>query len=228
MISCAVTSVRRSYRAGLCALPLAACLGLLLGVVLAACGPLAADEPKREDFELINPLLGPELSQWLVGPIAWIAEPKEIEAYLQLTSDGAAESFVEEFWDQRDPYPRRPDNPARELYQERLEEAESLYAEAGMPGWKTDRGRVFVVYGEPEEVDYEVAPDPEDPLIEVWIYEKKAEEGLDGERPERRYRFIKRGEVTEFYERLDNLERRRRRFDRPPGSRRPPTRPPGW
>lgn len=189
---------------------------------------LAADRPEREDFELINPLLGPELSQWLVGPVAWIAEEEEIEAYLRLTSDEAAEAFIEDFWERRDPYPLRPDNPARELFQERRQEAGSLYAEAGTPGWKTDRGRVYVVYGEPEEVDYEVAQDPEDPLIEVWIYGKKAEKGLDGERPDRRYRFIKRGEETRFYERLDALERRRRRFDRPPGSQPPGSRYPGF
>lgn len=174
-----------------------------------------------QDFELLNPLLGPELSQWLVGPPSWIATEKEIEQYLQLTSDAAASKFIEEFWAKRDPYPQRPDNPAKKLFEDRKADAEAEYAEAGQPGWKTPRGRVFVTYGKPKEVDYEVAPDPKDPLIEVWIYEKGAEKGLDGEKPKRQYRFIKRGELTEFYERLDSFERRRRRATSRPDPRRP-------
>lgn len=174
-----------------------------------------------EDFELINPLLRPELSQWLVGPISWIASEKEIEEYLLITSDETAEKFIEEFWAQRDPYPQRPDNPARKLYEERMEDAAEEYAEAGQPGWKTPRGRIFVTYGEPDEVDYEVAPDPGDPLIEVWLYEKGAEKGLDGNKPDRRYRFIKRGELTEFYQRQSTIDRRRYRATTPPHVRRP-------
>jgi len=185
-------------------------------------GPASAEQPKKEDFELINPLLNPKLSQWLVGPISWIASEKEIEDYLLLVSDEAAEKFVEEFWARRDPYPQRPDNPARKLFEDRMADAEAEYAEAGQPGWKTPRGRVFVTYGEPEKVDYEVAQDPQDPLIEVWIYDKKAEKGLDGEKPKRQYRFIKRGELTQFYERLDAFERRRRQATTPPHLRRRP------
>jgi GWxTD domain-containing protein len=183
--------------------------------------PASAVDPKKEDFELINPLLGPELSQWLVGPISWIASEKEIQEYLQLTSSEAAESFIEEFWAERDPYPQRPDNPAKKLYEDRMKDATAQYEEAGQPGWKTPRGRVFVTYGEPDDVDYEVAPDPGDPLIEVWVYEKGTEKGLDGKKPDRRYRFIKRGELTDFYQRQRNIDRRRYRATTPPDFRRP-------
>lgn len=194
----------------------------LVAVLAIPASPASAERPKKEDFELLNPLLNPELSQWMVGPISWIATEKEIEEYLLLVSDEQAEKFIEEFWARRDPYPQRPDNPARKLFEERMADAEAEYQEAGLPGWKTPRGRVFVTYGEPEEVDYEVAQDPRDPLIEVWIYDKKAEKGLDGEKPKRQYRFIKRGELTEFYERLDAFERRRRRATEPPHLRRRP------
>lgn len=201
--------------------PVPVALLILLPVLAALAPPVSAGDPKKEDFELINPLLKPELSQWLVGPISWIATDKEIEEYLLLTSNEAAETFIEEFWAERDPYPQRPDNPARKLYEERTEDAAEEYAEAGQPGWKTPRGRVFVTYGEPDEVDYEVAPDPGDPLIEVWEYDKDTEKGLDGEKPDRRYRFIKRGELTEFYQRQTNIERRRHRATTPPHVRRP-------
>lgn len=211
------------WRCGFVVAVLVAWLGAAVvpAVVPGAVPAARADQPKKERFELVNPLLNPKLSQWLVGPIAWIATEKEIEEYLLLTSNEAAEEFIEEFWARRDPVPQRPDNPARREFEKRKEDAASRYAEGELPGWKTPRGQVFVVYGEPEEVDYEVAPDPQDPLVEVWIYGKKAEKGLDGEKPKRQYRFIKRGEVTEFYERLDAFERRRRRATQPPRPYRP-------
>lgn len=185
-------------------------LALTAALLVLAAAAASAGRPKQQNFELVNPLLGPEYSHWLVGPISWMADGKEIEAFLTLASDEAAAAFVEEFWSKRDPYPLRPDNPLQEQFEERAAEAEGRYGEGGIAGWRTDRGTVYVLYGEPAEVDYEVAPDPQDPLIEIWRYEKKAEEGLDGERPERVFRFIKRGEVTRFYERLNEVERRRR------------------
>lgn len=192
---------------------------LALALLLVVVAPLSAGRPDYERYELINPFVSPEYSQWLLGAIAWMADEKEIEAYLALTDDEAAAEFIEAFWAERDPYPKRPDNPLREEYEERAEKADSLYAEAGYPGRRTPRGIIYTLYGEPEEVDYQVAPDPQDPLIEVWIYPKKAEKGLDRERPDRSYRFIKRDELTRFYERQSVLERRRRR---PEQLRRPP------
>lgn len=187
-------------------------VGLAIGLLGAAAAmPAAAGRPKQDDLELINPLLGPEHSQWLVGPISWMASKKEIDGYLLLTSDEQAEGFIKEFWQSRNPYPERSDNALRREFEERIAEADSQYQEGGLPGYRTPRGTVFVLYGEPEKVDYEVAPDPLDPLIEVWKYGKDAEKGLDGERPDRVYRFIKRGEVTRFYERLNAVERERNR-----------------
>lgn len=183
----------------------------VLAITQATAAPATAGRPKQDDLELINPLLGPEHSQWLVGPISWMADKKEIEQYLALTSDEQAEAFIEEFWQRRNPYPQRPDNALRREFKERIAEADSKYQEGGLPGYRTHRGTIFVLYGEPSEVDYEVAPDPLDPLIEVWRYEKNAEKGLDGEKPDRYYRFIKRGEVTRFYERQSAIERERNR-----------------
>jgi len=198
----------RALRPGKAWILVLAALALLQAAVTP---PASAGRPKQDDLELINPLLGPEYSQWLVGPIAWMADKKEIEQYLALTSDEQAQSFIDEFWRRRNPYPDRPDNALRRDFDKRIADAESDYREGGLPGYRTDRGTVFVLYGKPSEVDYEVAPDPLDPLIEVWRYEKDAEKGLDGEKPDRFYRFIKRGEVTRFYERQSAIERERNR-----------------
>jgi len=177
------------------ALPLL--LAALFAVLLAACGGTGGSAPPEE--VLINPRLSPEYSQWLVGATGRIATPEEVREFLALSSDAAAAAFVEEFWARRDPMPRRADNPLREAFDARSAEADRRFSEAGYLGRRTARGTVFVLYGEPSEVDYQTSPAPDDPPVEVWIYEPGAGAGLDGRPPERYYRFIRRGDLTELY-----------------------------
>lgn len=201
--------------------PLLATLAAVLVAAAFVAPPAAAGKPKQEPFELINPLVSPEHSQWLMGPISWMASKKEIEQYLAIVDDAQADAFIKSFWAERDPYPERPDNPLRTTFEERAVTADSLYAEGGLPGRRTDRGTIYVLYGEPDEVDRRVSPDLGDPLMEVWIYEKGAEKGLDGERPDREYRFVKRDDTTRFYLPLSEYERKRRQSRRLPDPRRP-------
>jgi GWxTD domain-containing protein len=173
-------------------------LAVLAGVVLA---PVAGARGHKEASveELMNPLLGPAYALWLVGPIARLATSDEIAAYGRLTDDAAARAFIDEFWTRRDPEPAYPGNPARELFEGRAADADHRFAEAGIPGRRTDRGIVFVLYGAPEKEEFDISQHPDDPPILVWRYPADAAKGLDGKRPERFYRFIKRGEVTTFY-----------------------------
>jgi GWxTD domain-containing protein len=168
-----------------------------------------------------NPLLSPTYSQWLVGPIGRMASREEIAAYLGLSSDEAAAAFIEAFWERRDPYPLREDNPLRDTFEARAAEADRLYSEAGYLGRRTARGTVYVLYGEPEEVDYEVSPHPDDPPITVWKYPADAPPGLDGRQPERWVRFIKRGDLTEDYRPLRTPAADRPRVHRPGTPTRP-------
>jgi GWxTD domain-containing protein len=188
---------------------------------LAACSSTAAGPSTRSAAELTNPLLGPATSQWLVGPIAVMATREERAEFLGLASDEAAAAFIEAFWERRKPFPLRPDNPLRETFDARAAEADRLYSEAGYLGRRTARGAVHVLFGPPPVVDYEVSPHPDDPPIVVWRYPADAPPGLHGTPPERLYRFIKRGDLTEEYR-----ERRTPVSDRP-GTRRPGTPLPG-
>lgn len=197
---------------------------IVLATLAAVPGMVAAETSvclRASTVDLINPSLGPEYSQWLVGAVSCIADKSEIERFGSLTSDEEASRFIEAFWKRHDPYPLRPDNPLRETFDQRSQEADKLYREAGYLGRRTARGTIYVLYGEPSKIDHEIPPFEGDPPIEVWFYEKDAEKGLDGRRPERQYRFIKRGDVTRFYERLNAFEQRKRRaMDprlRPPG-----------
>ena len=189
-----------------------AALGLTVGV-LAGCGGASPSASHTEI--LINPRLSPDYSGWLVGATARLATPAEVEAYLALSSDAEAAAFIEDFWARRDPMPLREDNPLREAFDERSAEADRRFSEAGYLGRRTARGTVFILYGEPSDVDYQISPSPDDPPIEVWIYQAGAPAGLDGRAPERFYKFIRRGDVTEFYTPPRRIDPRPRRPGEP-------------
>lgn len=175
-----------------------ALLLLLVALLAAGCGSGGATA-SRSRAELTNPFLGPEYSAWLIGPVARIAKPEEIQQFLALKDDAQAEAFVQAFWDRRDPSPDKPGNPVRETFDERADEADRKYSEAGLLGRRTDRGTLYVVYGPPSKTDYEVSPFPNGPPLEVWTYNADAPSGLDARRPAGVYRFIKQGDLTVLY-----------------------------
>jgi len=171
-------------------------LVLLLALLAAGCGGGALSSRSRA--ELTNPFLGPEYSAWLIGPVARIATPGEIQEFLALQDDRQAEAFVQAFWDHRDPARDKPGNPIREAFDARSAEADRQYSEAGLLGRRTDRGAIYVVYGPPSKVEFEFSPTPNGPPIEVWTYRADAPSGLDARRPGI-YRFIKQGDRTVLY-----------------------------
>jgi GWxTD domain-containing protein len=168
---------------------------------LLAAAALAAPQG-RDASELTNFQLSPEHSQWLVGAISWIANEDEIQAYLALSDDRAAESFITEFWSRHSsadvPWPAEQ---PRALYERRAAEADRRFSEGARLGRCSDRGAIFVLYGDPEEVSFEMptrqtrrAQEP----LEIWTYSKEAAAGLDGQRPRRKYFFLKQSGVTAF------------------------------
>jgi GWxTD domain-containing protein len=174
---------------------------LLALASLGACASSSGPRPgsTRNLAELTNPALGPDYSLWLVGAISRLATPEEIGSYLALSDDRAAEEFISAFWERRDPSPDRPDNAVREAYEQRAAAADRQFSEAGFPGRRTARGEIFVLYGPPSKLDYEVSPQEGGPPIEMWAYDKDAPAGLDGRRPQSFYRFVKRGDLTVLY-----------------------------
>jgi GWxTD domain-containing protein len=180
--------------------PAAAAL-LLAGMACVACaggggGGSVASIAAMAD--LTNPFLGPDYSAWLIGPVARLAKPDEIKAYLALHDDGAAAAFIQRFWERRNPRPGQA-NPLLARFEERADVADKKYSEAGMLGRRTDRGTVFILYGPPARGGFEVARRPADPPIEVWQYAAGAPAGLDGQHPDPFYRFTRRGDLTVLY-----------------------------
>jgi GWxTD domain-containing protein len=169
---------------------------ILLPLILAmGCGSAAT----RNAVDLTNPFLGPEYTGWLIGPVARLATPQEVNAFLAIQGDEQARDFVEAFWAKRDPNGEKPGNPIREAFEDRAAQADKSFSESGIQGRRTDRGAIFILYGAPSKVDHEVPPMPGASALEVWIYDASVPAGLDGRRPSGSYRFIRRGDMTVLY-----------------------------
>jgi len=102
---------------------------------------------KRAEKELEGPY-----KQWLSEDVIYIISPEERTAFLQLETNEEREQFIEQFWLRRSSNPDLPDNDFKEEHYRRIAYANEHYA-SGIPGWKTDRGHMYIVWGPPDEVE---------------------------------------------------------------------------
>lgn len=176
-------------------------LGAVSALLLVLLLPVSAAEAKRKKKaeDLTNVFLSIEYSQWLVGAVSRIASQEEIDAYQRLATDEEAVRFIDEFWERHDGGRPWPEKGNRQLFEERQAEADKLFSEAAYAGRRTDRGTVFVLYGPPDEIFYEISPRPPKRSVEVWYYGTKAETALDGGEPKATYYFTRPKDLTEFY-----------------------------
>ncbi len=89
---------------------------------------------------------------WLDQDVAYIITDQERKAFKNLANDEEREAFIEAFWQRRNPNPDSPENEFREEHYRRIAYANEHYS-AGKPGWKTDRGRIYIMWGKPDDVD---------------------------------------------------------------------------
>ena len=98
----------------------------------------------------------PELKEvykkWLSNDVRYIITRDEEKAFKALTTDEERENFIEQFWRRRDPNPDTEENEFREEYYERIAYANEHFA-SGIPGWKTDRGRIYITWGKPDSIE---------------------------------------------------------------------------
>src|SRR6266404_6482465 len=92
------------------------------------------------------------LRKWLDEDVAYVITNEERAAFKALKTDEEREQFIEQFWLRRDPTPDTVDNEFKEEHYARIAYANEHFA-AGIPGWKTDRGRMYIMYGKPDEID---------------------------------------------------------------------------
>ena len=150
-------------------LPPALLTAFLLAVLLAV--PLTAAGQDR--FPLSD-----EHGKWLEYDVVYIISDREKDAFERLQSGAEREAFIAAFWQRRDPEPLTPENEYRIEHYERIEYANTyLGREAAVPGWMTDRGRLYIQLGEPEERE-SFASLPGLYPVELWFYLQRDEQLL--------------------------------------------------
>ena len=128
--------------------------GILIGFVLTVSVP-AGDNTKRDknkEKSLRMETSDQYLKKWLNEDVAYIITPEERAAYKKLTTDEERYQFIEQFWLRRDPSPDTMENEFRDEHYRRIAYANERFA-SGWPGWKTDRGRIYITWGPPDEID---------------------------------------------------------------------------
>ncbi len=113
--------------------------------------PLSPKEIKKRQKQLSKEL-GPQDKIWLENEVPDIITPEERRAFLELSTNEERDQFRELFWDRRNPDPESPVNIAKEEHYRRLAHADEHFS-SGIPGRKTDRGRIYIIWGPPDEID---------------------------------------------------------------------------
>jgi GWxTD domain-containing protein len=134
------------------------------------------DKPRN-----VKPELKKAYKDWLEKDVTYVITDEERKAFKKLATDDERERFIEEFWRRRDPDPDTDENEFKEEYYERIAYANEHFA-SGIPGWKSDRGRIWIMYGKPDEREthpsggsydrpsYEGGGNTTTYPFEVWFY----------------------------------------------------------
>src|SRR5205085_9199700 len=110
------------------------------------------DKQKRANAKALKQELGKTYKKWLDEDVRWIITDEERSAFKQLSNDEERDQFIEAFWARRDPTPDTPENEFKEEHYRRIAYANEHFA-AGIPGWKSDRGRIYIMYGPADEIE---------------------------------------------------------------------------
>jgi GWxTD domain-containing protein len=111
----------------------------------------AAKARQQSDNQLKKELESP-YKKWLDEDVVYIISPEERHSFLHLSTNEEREQFIEAFWQRRNPDPDSPENTFKEEHYRRIAYANEHYA-SGIPGWKTDRGKIYIMWGPPDEID---------------------------------------------------------------------------
>src|SRR5689334_8407657 len=124
--------------------------------------------PRKKDDKAANiEKLGGVYKKWLDEDVRWIITDEELSAFKKLTTNAERDTFIEGFWQRRDPTPDTAENEYKEEHYRRIAYANEHFA-AGIPGWRSDRGRIYIMFGPPTSIDSHPMGGP---------YQRSAEEG---------------------------------------------------
>ena len=114
-------------------------------------GKLTRKQERKRLKRLEKELRGP-FKRWLKEDVLYIITGGEKKAFLRLATGEERENFIEQFWMRRDPTPDSIENEYKEEHYRRIAYANDRFA-SGFPGWRTDRGRIYITFGPPDEIE---------------------------------------------------------------------------
>jgi GWxTD domain-containing protein len=109
---------------------------------------MSKEEKRRQ--KAIQKEMETPYKKWISEEVPYIITDEERSSFKKLSTDEEREQFIETFWERRNPSPGSPENEFKEEYYRRIAYANEHYA-SGIPGWKSDRGRIYIMYGPPDE-----------------------------------------------------------------------------
>jgi len=125
----------------------AATIGLWIGVLVHA----QSNQSDQPTVSRVSQVLPSVYQRWLDEDVRWIITSEERAAFNELSKNEKNDVFVEQFWQRRDPTPDTVRNEYKEEHYRRIAYANEHFAQA-IPGWETDRGRVYILYGRPVRI----------------------------------------------------------------------------
>src|SRR2546422_1423870 len=107
---------------------------------------------KKQNAKSLKQELSKTYKKWMDEDVRWIITDEERAAFKQLSNDEERDQFIEAFWQRRDPTPDTVENEFKEEHYRRMAYANEHFP-AGIPGWKTDRGQMYIKFGPPDEIE---------------------------------------------------------------------------
>jgi GWxTD domain-containing protein len=111
-----------------------------------------SDKEQRDAQKNLKYELKGGYKTWLNQDVVWIITDEEAKTFKSLSNDEERDAFIEQFWLRRNPNPDSPENEFREEHYRRIAYANEHFA-AGKPGWKTDRGHIYIAFGKPDSIE---------------------------------------------------------------------------
>lgn len=137
---------------------------LLSGLAVLMCASVSAQQARRAPQESsARPNLEGVYAKWLGEDVTYVITPEEKRAFTMLKSGKEREQFIDAFWRRRDLDPDTPANEYRDEHYARIAHANQNFTTAKAAGWSTDRGRIYIMHGKPDDVS-------KTPTGELWVY----------------------------------------------------------
>ncbi len=175
--------------------------------------PPVSDKARKQSERKLLKELDNSYRKWLEEDVVYIITGEERRTFLQLSTNEEREQFIEAFWQRRNPDPDSPDNTFKEEHYRRIAYVNQRYA-SGLPGWKTDRGRVYIMWGPPDETDshpsggaYERTPEEGGGSTTAYPFEDWRYRHIDGIGDDINLEFVDPSMTGEFHLTTDPCEK---------------------